>query len=130
MKQNPSCISMAMRHTLIVSALAGAFGIGSVQAAESNTNTQANHMSADAREAVVKTEEVISDSWITTKAKSEILADDVSKGFKINVKTTNGIVQLKGRLGNQDAIEHIKGIVEKIKGVRTVDVAALKVAAK
>jgi hyperosmotically inducible protein len=35
--------------------------------------------------AVAKTERVGSDSWITTKVKSEIMADSMSKGFKVSV---------------------------------------------
>jgi hyperosmotically inducible protein len=74
-------------------------------------------------------ERVVSDSWITTKVKSEILANSVSKAFKVSVKTKSGAVSLKGKLPNQDAIDLVKMISEKVKGVKSVDVSGLVVGA-
>ena len=75
-----------------------------------------------------KTERVVSDSWITTKVKSEILANSVTKGFKVSVKTLHGTVMLDGKLPNQDAIDQVKQIAEKVKGVSSVDTSKLVVA--
>jgi hyperosmotically inducible protein len=70
---------------------------------------------------------VVSDSWITTKVKSEILANSASKALKVGVKTKHGAVSLKGKLPSQDAIDLVKAIAEKVKGVKSVDVAGLVV---
>ncbi|MDB5976307.1 MAG: hypothetical protein JWR07_3067 [Nevskia sp.] len=78
--------------------------------------------------AAVTTKKAVSDSWITTKVKSEILADSVSKGFKVGVKTVHGVVVLKGSLGNQDAIDHVKDLASQVNGVKSVDTSALVVA--
>jgi hyperosmotically inducible protein len=75
--------------------------------------------------AVSKAERAVSDSWITTKVKSEILANSVSKAFKVSVKTKRGVVSLKGKLPSQDAIDLVKMIAEKVKGVKSVDVSGL-----
>ena len=72
-----------------------------------------------------KTERVVSDSWITTKVKSEILANSVSKAFKVSVKTKFGVVSLDGKLPNQDAIDLVKMIASKVNGVKSVDVSGL-----
>lgn len=85
---------------------------------------------AKTRDAVVKTERVVSDSWITTKVKSEIMADSVSKGFEVSVKTVHGVVVLKGSLANKDAIDHVKDIAAKVDGVKSVNTSALVVASK
>ena len=77
-----------------------------------------------------KTKRVMSDSWITTKVKSELLADSVSKGFKVNVETKHGVVILTGTLVNQDAINHVKNIAGKVEGVKDVDTTALVVVNK
>jgi len=74
-------------------------------------------------------ERVVSDSWITTKVKSEILANSVSKAFKVSVKTKRGAVTLKGKLPSQDAIDLVKMIAEKVKGVKSVDVSGLVIGA-
>jgi hyperosmotically inducible protein len=79
-----------------------------------------------AHRAVAGTERVGSDSWITTKVKSEILADSVSKGFDVHVKTLHGVVMLRGTLPNKDAIDHVKDLAGKIEHVKSVDATELK----
>jgi hyperosmotically inducible periplasmic protein len=76
--------------------------------------------------AVAKTERVGSDSWITTKVKSEIMADSISKGFKVSVKTVNGVVMLSGVLPNNDAVAHVKDLAGKVEGVKSVKASQLK----
>src|SRR5580693_3739688 len=75
---------------------------------------------------VAESERVGSDSWITTKVKSEILADSVSKGFDVHVKTLNGVVMLSGVLPNDDAVAHVKDLAEKVEGVKSVRASQLK----
>jgi hyperosmotically inducible periplasmic protein len=70
-------------------------------------------------------ERIVSDSWITTKVKSEILANSVSKAFKVSVETKKGAISLTGKLPNQDAIDLVKMTAEKVKGVKSVDVSGL-----
>jgi len=83
---------------------------------------------ADAKSASTATKHEVTDSWITTKVKSELLADSVTKGFDVNVVTTHGVVVLSGKLANHDAIDHVKDIVEKVDGVKSVDTGGLTVA--
>jgi len=65
------------------------------------------------------------DSWITTKVKSEIMADSMSKVFDMHVETMNGMVMLRGTLANKGAIAHVKELAEKVKGVKSVNTAGL-----
>lgn len=69
----------------------------------------------------------VSDSWITTKVKSELLADSVTKGFDVKVVTTKGVVALSGKLPNKDAIAHAKDLAEKVDGVKSVDTSGITV---
>ena len=78
--------------------------------------------------AVSKAEAAVTDSWITTKVKSEIFANSASKGFKVSVKTKKGEVWLSGKLPTQDGIDLVKSIAEKVKGVKSVDTSGLVVA--
>lgn len=82
---------------------------------------------ANTRDAVDNTERVVSDSWITTKVKSEILTDNVSKGFNVTVKTLHGVVILSGSLASQDSVDHVKAIAAKVKGVKSVDTSGLAI---
>ncbi len=70
---------------------------------------------------------VMSDTWITTKVKSEILADSLSKGFDVSVDTKEGIVTLEGALKDQEAIDHVTEIAAGVEGVKRVDASALTV---
>ncbi|MDD5336508.1 MAG: BON domain-containing protein [Rhodoferax sp.] len=102
--------------TLFVSALL--LGMNLSQAASDNAAIAPSN-------AASKAERAVSDSWITTKVKAEILANSVSKAFKVSVKTKRGMVSLKGKLPSQDAIDLVKMIAEKVKGVKSVDVSGL-----
>lgn len=73
-----------------------------------------------------ESEQPVGDTWITTKVKSELLADSAVKGTDINVSTTNGVVTLAGVLDNQTAIDKAITIAKNVKGVTDVDTRALK----
>ncbi len=121
--QNPGKISRhatSLGTTLFVSALL--LGVNVSQAASSNTAIAPSN-------AASKAERAVSDSWITTKVKAEILGNSVSKAFKVSVKTRHGVVSLKGKLPSQDAIDLVKMIAEKVKGVKSVDVSGLVIGA-
>jgi hyperosmotically inducible protein len=79
-----------------------------------------------AHKAVANAERVGSDSWITTKVKSEITADSLSKGFDVHVKTLHGVVMLRGTLPDREAIDHVKDIAQRIEHVKSVDTSELK----
>ena len=118
--QNPSRISR-MAVTLGATLIASALVLGTNMALAQSDGTTA----MTPAKAASKAEKVMSDSWITTKVKSEILANSVSKAFKVGVKTKSGAVTLTGKLPNQDAIDLVKMIAEKVKGVKSVDVSGL-----
>ena len=98
--------------------------VNGVKSVDDELTTPASQGSA--HKAMAKTERVGSDSWITTKVKSEIMADSVSKGFKVSVKTVNGVVMLSGVLPSNDAVAHVKDIAGKIEGVKSVETSQLK----
>jgi hyperosmotically inducible periplasmic protein len=103
----------------------GVDGVKSVDD-EINTAAVAGSMAADTDQAATKVKHVAKDSWITTKVKSEILADSVSKGFHVKVITHHGVVFLRGTLANDDAVAHVKDIASQVDGVKSVDTSRLK----
>ena len=56
-----------------------------------------------------------------------MLFRSVTKGFDVKVVTTGGVVVLRGKLANHDAIDHVKDVVEKVDGVKSVDTTGLTV---
>ena len=113
------------RTLLSFAILAAALTCGVANAAAGDSTTAPG----TASKTVQKTERVVSDSWITTKVKSEILANSGTKAFKVSVKTKYKTVTLKGKLPSQEAIDQVKQIAEKVKGVKKVDTSGLSVAA-
>ncbi len=107
-----------------------ASGVDGVKSVDDDLQTSSSTSTVGTKmeKAAHKTKRVASDSWITTKVKSEIMADSVSKGFDVSVTTTHGVVVLTGTLASQDAIDHVKVLTEKVKGVKSVDTSALRIA--
>ena len=102
-------------------------GVDGVKSIDDEVMTPSS--SSSAHRAVAKTERVGSDSWITTKVKSEIMTDSISKGFKVSVKTVHGVVMLSGVLPNDDAVAHVKDLAQKVEGVKSVEASQLTASA-
>jgi len=70
-----------------------------------------------------------SDTWITTKVKSSLLADTSVSGSKIEVDTVDGVVYLTGTAATQAQVDAAKNIAAGIEGVSRVDASKLVVSA-
>lgn len=72
--------------------------------------------------------EPVTDTWITTKVKSDLLASSNVPGTEVKVETVNGVVSLSGTVATK--AEHDKAVMtaKGIKGVKSVDSKALMVA--
>jgi hyperosmotically inducible protein len=99
-------------------------GVSGVRSVDDQLSTPAS--GGAAHRTVAKAERVGSDGWITTKVKSEIMTDSVSRGFDVHVKTLHGVVMLRGTLPNQAAVEHVKEIAQGVEHVKSVDTSELK----
>lgn len=79
-----------------------------------------------ANDTVQKTEEAVSDTWITSKVKSSLIANKDINGTSIKVETNKGVVSLSGTVKTDSerdlAIQTTKGI----KGVKAVSADGLK----
>lgn len=62
-----------------------------------------------------------SDSWITTKVKSELLAEKNLKSLKISVETHAGQVLLSGFVNSEDQKEKAEAVAKNVKGVTSVE---------
>jgi len=72
-------------------------------------------------------EQPIDDTWITTKVKASLLADDDVAGLKVDVETVNGVVTLSGDVASQAQIDEARRIAGDIKGVVEVDTSGMRV---
>jgi len=68
-----------------------------------------------------KTGAYVDDAWITTKVKSEMIADSDVKAHKIDVDTKNGVVKLTGTVETWQQANKAADIARGVKGVTAVE---------
>jgi len=66
------------------------------------------------------TGEVVDDSVITTKIKTQLANDEFLKSFQISVETRKGIVELSGFVDSQKAKDKAYQIARGVEGVKSV----------
>ena len=62
----------------------------------------------------------MSDSWITSKTKIAVFADDRVKGTQVHVETKDGTVMLRGKVDSNEAKTAAAEITQGIEGVKSV----------
>jgi hyperosmotically inducible protein len=75
-----------------------------------------------------KAEDVVTDTWITSKVKSTFLADSNLSGIDIKVETNKGVVSLSGVVATSAERDLAIAKTKEIKGVTAVSADALKTA--
>ena len=74
-----------------------------------------------ASSAMNKAGDAVSDSAVTAKVKTALLADDNVKGLRIDVDTSNGVVTLNGTADTQANMAKAQTIAQGIEGVKSVE---------
>ena len=62
----------------------------------------------------------IDDKTISTKVKSQLAADSLTRALQIEVETYSGVVQLSGFVSDSKAKDRAAEIAEGVKGVKEV----------
>ncbi len=70
--------------------------------------------------------EAVSDTWITTKVKTELATVKGLKSRDISVETNDGVVTLTGVVGSSEEMKKAESATQSVKGVKDVDTAGLK----
>ena len=68
-----------------------------------------------------KTGAYIDDSWITSKMKSEMVADKTVSAHNISVDTSQGVVKLTGTAATTQESDKAVQIARGVKGVKAVE---------
>ena len=76
---------------------------------------------ADIKENAAKGKEKVSDSAITAKVKTAMVAEPGLKSSKINVDTADGVVTLTGSVDTPQNLERASQVAQGIDGVKSVD---------
>jgi hyperosmotically inducible protein len=80
-----------------------------------------------ADEMPAKSDQPVTDTWITTKVKTELATTEGVKSTKISVTTKDGVVALVGVLATEAAVDKAIAAAQSVKGVKRVDSSGLKV---
>jgi hyperosmotically inducible protein len=78
---------------------------------------------ADKAKAQTTTQEaktMVTDSWVTSKTKIALFADERVKGTQVSVDTTKGVVHLRGKVDSAEAKSAAGDIAKGIEGVKSV----------
>jgi hyperosmotically inducible protein len=105
--------------SLVSLSLAAALLVGTASFATAQTTP------ADGSEPT-KSDQPVTDTWITTKVKTELATTDGVKSMEIDVKTVDGVVTLTGVLATDVAVKKAVAAAESVKGVKRVDASGLK----
>lgn len=104
-----------MKIPTLMMAGALAFGAAPLMTAQAETKTAAT---VEARTA--EAGQYVSDSAVTAKVKSAMLAEKGLKATAINVETSNGTVQLSGFVNSEAQIAQAETVARHVKGVKEV----------
>ncbi len=118
-------MNMPFNKLIIAAAAASALSLGVAPAVlAAAANGQAPLIVA--ANAVENTEEVVTDTWITSKVKSSFVADDSLSALDIKVETNKGVVSLSGVVASDAERDLAVSTAKAIKGVQAVSADGLK----
>lgn len=63
---------------------------------------------------------MVTDSWVTSKTKIALFADERVKGTQVSVDTTKGVVHLRGKVDSAEAKSAAGEITQGVEGVKSV----------
>lgn len=86
-------------------------------------------LGADVKAGARNAGEKVTDGWISTKVKSQLVADELTKASKIKVSTKNNVVVLSGKAASEAEKAQAIRLASETEGVKEVDASGLKVAA-
>lgn len=111
----------AINRVLVTSLLAAAIGLA-------HAHVQAQEATADQHDATHgNSEQPVGDTWITTKVKASMLANQDVPGLDISVETINGVVHLTGEVDTQAEADRAVAVAGDIEGVTRVDASGIAV---
>jgi hyperosmotically inducible protein len=118
-----SCLSGAkQQHTAWVSdAKAGKKAADTAQTGiDCSTMTGTDKASCETRSKTALTKDALADTAITTKVKTELLAEPALKSLDVHVETNNGTVMLSGFVPSQAEVDKAVDVARNVKGVNKV----------
>ena len=105
------------QQTLMVALVAGLVAVAPLTAGAQDKMDK----TVDKTKEVAKdTKTVVTDSWLTSKTKIALFADDRVKGSEVKVETKDGVVYLRGKVDSAEAKAAADSVAKGIDGVKSV----------
>ncbi|WP_225775322.1 BON domain-containing protein [Pseudomonas sp. Marseille-Q5115] len=116
-----------MKKLAIAAAAASVMAMGLTNVAFAQTTQAAQSPMMLAAGEVEQAKEATSDTWITTKVKSDLVTEKGIPGTDIKVETNKGVVSLSSTVALSEAQKDTAVMItKKIKGVKAVSADGLK----
>jgi len=77
-------------------------------------------LTAGAQTTTQEAKTMVTDSWVTSKTKISLFADERVKGTQVSVDTTKGVVHLRGKVDSAEAKSAASDIAQGVEGVKSV----------
>lgn len=116
----------AQRTSLLFAALLS-LGVAAAPVLAQSTAADRSTMQHDTQAPPDSSDQPGTDTWITTKVKSDLLASKGTSGTDVSVETKDGVVWLSGQVGSQAEKDRTVTKAKAIKGVKQVDASKLTV---
>ena len=96
------------------------YGIMTTTAVLSMALVTAAPLTAGAQTTTQDAKTMVTDSWVTSKTKISLFADERVKGTQISVDTAKGVIHLRGKVDSAEAKSAASDIAQGIEGVKSV----------
>jgi hyperosmotically inducible protein len=107
----------SVKKAVMYSVLTGLIAAAPLTAGAADTMDKAADKTKSAAEGA-KT--AVTDSWVTSKAKIALFADDRVKGSQVHVETKDGVVHLRGKVDSAEAKTAAADVAQNVEGVKSV----------
>jgi hyperosmotically inducible periplasmic protein len=109
-----------MAVTVLAAFVAAAPFAAQAQTTKDKVENKMEHTKDKAKSTMEEAKTTVSDSWITSKAKIALFADERVKGTQVSVDTKNGVVHLRGKVDSAEAKSAAADVAKGIEGTKSV----------
>jgi hyperosmotically inducible protein len=109
-----------MAITVLGALVAAAPFAAQAQTTKDKVENRIEQVKDKAKSTTAEAKTAVSDSWITSKTKIALFADERVKGTQVSVDTKGGVVHLRGKVDSDEAKQAAAEVAGGIEGARSV----------
>ncbi len=109
-----------MAATIVTALLAAGPLTAGAQSTKDKVDSKMEEAKDKAKSATQGAKTMVSDSWVTSKTKIALFADERVKGTQVSVDTQKGVVHLRGKVDSEEAKTAAADVAKNVEGVQSV----------